>query len=660
MKKTKPLSDTKQSDSKQSKDKQPKDKQPNNKTLLDWSLLRLQSWLPGGIAISLVLVARALGLFQTAELKVFDRFMQLRPAEPTDERILIVGINESDIQQTGTYPIPDRQLAELLQALQRHDPRAIGLDIIRDLPVNPGYEIFKTTLAQSNNIVGIERISTDIVVPHTLPPERSGFIDLPLDSDGFVRRTYLGAFPPLGSPDPDRFRYAFAFLLAERYLEAEGLFLEAGDRDPYNMRFGNAEFFSLKPYSGGYVRNDADGIQMLINVRSGSTPFEIVSMNDVVSGQVGAASIQNRVVLIGIVSLSVKDVINSGAVNTDNPGLVNGVEMHAHIVSQLLSTVLDGRRTLSSLPEGAEYLLIAIAGLLGMGLARASARPVVYTVVLVLLEGVLVVVALLLLWAGWWLPVVPVLIVFSINAAIVPAFYLYDRALRSQIEERQRVIEQSYDDIHGGPLQTLALLLRKRDTLGDRTTQQLEVLNRELRQIYERLLDQSAPQAARLVIGENDIVDISNPLHEVLYEVYTLTLKKDFPAFDTIRLKLVKFEPFQAAKLRMEDRRALCRFLEESLCNVGKYAPNSDHLMVNCLATSQENLIQVENKTPTEAKAFSPLSPRSAQRSAGRGTQQAKSLAARLHGTFRRYSTETGTVCELRWPLSRSRHWWLP
>ena len=614
------------------------------KNIITW----WRSRLPGFSVIGLVLIARALGLFQGSELKTFDAFLRLRPAEPKDERILIIGINEADIQQAGTYPIPDQQLANLLQILSKSNPRAIGIDVIRDLPVEPGHDAFRDMLEQTPNVIGVERISTDLVSPHTLPPEQVGFIDLPLDPDGFVRRTYLGAFPPLEHPDSDRFRYALAFLLAEAYLYEEGFLLSEGQQNPGNMRFGETELFSLQPNAGSYIGNDAGGVQMLINVRSGDMPFDVVSMTDVLSGQVNRERIEDRIVLIGIASLSVKDVINSGATHSQNPGLVNGVEMHAHIASQLLSTVLEGRQQIRVLPDGWEYFLIALVGGLGMWLPRVISRPIRYALALIVVAVGLVSGGVAALWVGGcWIPVVPSIAVFALNAGILPAFYLYDRELRSRIEARQRVIEQSYDTIHNGPLQTLSLLLKNRDALPSKAAQQLETLNSELRQVYERLLDKSVPQENQLALKDNQVIDLRSPFHEVLYEVYDATLARAFPAFETIRLKVVKFEPLAVAKLQIEDKRALCRFLEEALCNVGKHALGTKRLIVNCLATETENLILVKDSGGGIDESQYALT------DDGRGTQQAAQLAQRLQGYFKRSPTPFGTTCEIRWPLSK-------
>ena len=139
-----------------------------------WERLSEVSWrriLPGVSVIGLVILARALGLLESLELKMLDTFLRVRPAERQDSRILIVGIDEDDIQQTGTYPIPDATLADLIETLSEYRPRTIGLDLYRDLPVEPGGETLAVVLADTPNVIGVEKIAANSSIPP--PPSPS-------------------------------------------------------------------------------------------------------------------------------------------------------------------------------------------------------------------------------------------------------------------------------------------------------------------------------------------------------------------------------------------------------------------------------------------------------------------------------------------------------
>ncbi len=94
----------------------------------------------GFLMIVLVIIIRLIGGFQYWEWLTFDVFLRLRPSESRDERITLIGITEEDIKRAGTYPLSDQQIAKLLKKLQQYEPRAIGLDIVRDIPVEPGHQ----------------------------------------------------------------------------------------------------------------------------------------------------------------------------------------------------------------------------------------------------------------------------------------------------------------------------------------------------------------------------------------------------------------------------------------------------------------------------------------------------------------------------------------
>lgn len=114
-------------------------------------------WITAPTITGLVIILRFFGLLQFWEWAAYDACMRMRPLESPDNRIAIVGINEEDIRAIGQPIFPDAVYAKLLKKLKAMDPKVIGLDVYRDLPVEPGHqelvEIFKST----PNIVGIEK-----------------------------------------------------------------------------------------------------------------------------------------------------------------------------------------------------------------------------------------------------------------------------------------------------------------------------------------------------------------------------------------------------------------------------------------------------------------------------------------------------------------------
>ncbi|MEG5045748.1 CHASE2 domain-containing protein [Microcoleus sp. B4-C1] len=627
--------------------------------------------LPGLMVIVAVMMARLSGALQFWELVAFDRFLRLRPPEPMDERIVIVGITEEDIQRARTYPIPDRDIADLLKRLQAYQPIAIGLDIVRDIPVEPGNAELTSVFRSSKNTIGVEialpdRSGFTVAPPPALPPEQVGFADFVLDADGYQRRSLLGT----GSHQQE-YRFSFAIRLAELYLATRGIKLGNGIRDREAKRFGNIELTRVQSNSGGYVGADAGGNQILLNVRSGTMPFRVLSLSQIKSGQVNPDWIRGKIVLIGMMSFSAKDLASSGAIAGINPGRIYGVEMQAHETSQMISAVLDRRPLLQVWGEGWETLWIAVWGLLGMSLGQFLRSP--WKIVIGILIASITPIALCywFILLGWWVPIVPVLLVLVLNGVGLTAalFYRHEQELRLRLEERQFAIEQTFNAIHSGPLQTLVVILR---TVGEQDPpppflSDLQRLNEELRAVYGSVQRDAIADEPHLRMGSAIELALQAPLHELLYKVYSNTLEQELPYLKTIKFKIVQFDPLNTSHLRLEHKRALCRFLEEALCNVGKHAIEATRLTVICTQEGDRQVIRVADNgrgKPSQSETLSLAQidrdreitedPNPKLQPSGLGTQLAKNLAKQLGGAFRRYpNVPKGTVCELTWPAKR-------
>ncbi|NJL20951.1 MAG: CHASE2 domain-containing protein [Leptolyngbyaceae cyanobacterium SM1_3_5] len=469
-------------------------------------------------------------MLQPLELWAFDTFMQLRPPESIDEQILIVGIDEKDIQSVGTYPVPDAQLADLIEQLQASQPIAIGLDIVRDLPVEPGHarliEAFRTA-----NVFGIEQARSNGIVrtkpPPALPPERVGFADLIVDDDGTLRRALLG------TPTGTEYKLSLPLLLMERYLSDRGFVMESSDRDEQTVRFGSTEFTRFRNHSGGYVNANDYGNQILINYRSSKSPFHVVSLTDVLQERVDSALIHDRIILIGMTAASAGDIVQSPY------GETYGVKIHAQIVSQMLSSVLQGRPLLNVWSDRWEYFWILGWGVLGISLARFFVSPLTILAGLIASSVLLIGVSYAALVAGWWLPVAPVLLVLVLNGAGLTAslFYRYQQDLQARLRDRQLVIEQIYTAVHNIPVQTLKGILssvRQGNASPNHFHEDLERLEQELRAIEESVRQEILAQDNLHLCGGVKL-NLQHPLHQLLHEVYRATVmrSRDFHACKT-------------------------------------------------------------------------------------------------------------------------------
>src|SRR5262245_22894606 len=138
------------------------------------ALAQLQTWLrgrlPPWLVATLVAIAVAaavigmhrLRLLEAAELATYDAFLRTRATlldTGPDPRVLLVTITERDIQEQGTWPLSDGVLARTIQALGALGPRAIGLDIYRDVPVPPGSAQLDQVLRQDRRVIVVTKFA---------------------------------------------------------------------------------------------------------------------------------------------------------------------------------------------------------------------------------------------------------------------------------------------------------------------------------------------------------------------------------------------------------------------------------------------------------------------------------------------------------------------
>jgi adenylate cyclase len=291
-----------------------------------------------------VITGNALGLFQLVEWATLDQFFSWRPSERPDDRIAIVTIDEPDIQHIGQWPMSDRTMAQLLKAIRAQQPRAIGLDIYRDLPVEPGHsellEVFKST----PNLIGIEKVSGETVeAPPTLSKKgQVAASDMIGDADGKVRRNLI-----VLQTKENETRESLGTKLALMYLKAEKVDLNILDRQRQIYQLGRARFHRLTGEEGGYIGTgtDAGGYQILLNYRGQLKDFQTISMKDVLENRIPANFMRDRLVFIGATTSSLKDIFQTPYNNAlfAEPTQMPGIVVHANVASQILSAALDGR-----------------------------------------------------------------------------------------------------------------------------------------------------------------------------------------------------------------------------------------------------------------------------------------------------------------------------
>ncbi len=601
----------------------------------------LWSNLPSLVVIAGLLLLRSGGWLQNLELAAFDPMMRLRPPETIDDRVVIIGIQESDLTALKTYPVSDRVLAETIQTIDRLQPVAIGLDIFRNFSVPPGERQLAQVVQSVPNLFLVYRAApdqagTNIPAPAIGNPQQLGFVDMPLDPDGNLRRMFLG-FQPEAEPEP---RIALSLQLSTAWLARYQP--DAATDLNYPL---------VTPNFGAYHQIATEADPVMLNPRNHPQPFRQFSLADVRAGKLQAKDIQGKVVLIGVTAISIKDVVNSQAFPQSQNGQVNGVEVQAHAVSQLISATADRRPMIQAWDEPIELLWIVIWGLagllvgyLGQSLGRKFGG---------LLLGLITIggVSYGLLLYGWWIPVVPAAIAFLVNAGgfVMAQVYQQEHDLRLRLRDRQQVLEQTFTAVHNGPLQDLAGLTRQ---LQDQPTlpasappivvSQLQKINQDLRQIFMAVQQEIVDDRPHLYLAAAAALNLDAPLHELLQQVYNATCANELAGLSQIKVKVIQFDPLPQAQLTPEQKRSLCQFLEEALRNVGKHAPTATKLWVHCGEAHNRHVIWVKDNG-----SGSPAHPRS-----GSGTKQAQQLAKQLKGQFqRRRNDPQGIICQLTWSV---------
>jgi adenylate cyclase len=380
-----------------------------------------------------LVLARNLGALQYLELMAFDLGMAKGGRLPSaSTRITLVGVTESDIQRLGHWPLTDEQLAMAITTLQSFRPRVIGIDIYRDVPVEPGSRRLDEVLATTPSVIVVMKVA-DSDTPAVLSPRilrdtpRACFNDVVEDREGIARRTLL--FMDAGQTVAQ----SFALCLALNYLAPDGIAPVPDPQHPDYMRLGGTTLPPIDGNFGAYVRADAAGYQLMLNHARSPDRFDEYSLAELESGKIPADKLRGRIVIFGITAASVKDyfVTPANRWRSGASSRISGIALHALAADQLLRTALEHERPLGSLNSWQEYLWIALFCLAGAWCA-AWTQTTLLAFAAASIGGVLIVVAstALALKSGLWLPSVPPLLGWLGSLALVVGY----RAQREHAE----------------------------------------------------------------------------------------------------------------------------------------------------------------------------------------------------------------------------------
>ncbi|MCA6585811.1 MAG: adenylate/guanylate cyclase domain-containing protein [Pseudanabaena sp. M090S1SP1A06QC] len=369
------------------------------------------------LSVSLgVLVLRDNGVFRQIELLSYDSFMRSQLNEPSDQRIVIVEISEADIQRFR-WPFSDRLFAKLINQIASAKPAVIGIDKYLDLPVLDGRSELVEATKNAGNVVNATFLATVKGRSNVEPAKdlaqisRHGYVNLSIDKGAVVRRSAI-----VGDSG------SFAFEITQLYLQKLHSKQIAFNPDAIQFMAGKQIIPRMTANYGAYRKEDDRGYQVMIRYRGKPRSFQHIRASDVIDGKFTPDQFRDRAVLIGVTAGSLKDSFATPV--TADEEVMYGVEIHANIVSQLISATLDDRQFIQVWSNVFENLWIAVWAIIGGGLATFSPNAFKTVGLLVTLSISLTVGSYIAFAQALWLPIFPSLLGLILANVLVMSYQL--------------------------------------------------------------------------------------------------------------------------------------------------------------------------------------------------------------------------------------------
>lgn len=356
-------------------------------------------WMTGALAGLMSVAMLQLGMWKPLEYLGYNTLFEIResgiwPNPGWDQRIAVIAIERHSLQEYGQFPWPRNRYAELLSALKKSPPTAVGFDILF-LDPSPKDDLLAAAIAANGKVVLAGTIKEEPVASFKAAAAGVGHITHEADSDGISRESkiFLDGIPNFG------------LAMTHRYNAA----------NPQNP--------VLLPQS-----NNKQAKKVWVNWPGPTKNLPTYAFVDVVEGRIPADALTNKLVLVGIVATGFDPISSPLDRNTA------GVYLYAALMDNLLN-----QRLLRRLPILVEMLLLfGIGPLTGWVLWNRGVRA-----------RIAIALGLPIMWIGaaavlfgffyWWVPI----------AAPIGTLILAGTALqlREQYEKQQlmRLFEKHVD-----------------------------------------------------------------------------------------------------------------------------------------------------------------------------------------------------------------------
>ncbi|HKD44339.1 MAG TPA: CHASE2 domain-containing protein, partial [Candidatus Angelobacter sp.] len=253
----------------------------------------VKAFIVANLMVLLLVPLREAGWLQGLELSWYDTLVTFFAGSQQSDRVVLVVTTEADINRFG-YPIRDNDLAAVLARVFAGGPKAVGVDLYRDLPMPPGSEELQAIQRAQDNLYWVFKLPDEGNIGIPPPPAlresgREVLADHVTDAGGVVRRALLLA----ADERTGRNWRAMGVSLAERYT---GQALRPMDDD---LALGQGRIPLLNQPYGPYARVDAAGYQMLFDYRGGYRRFRQISFGEIIDRPELGAALRDRIVLVG-------------------------------------------------------------------------------------------------------------------------------------------------------------------------------------------------------------------------------------------------------------------------------------------------------------------------------------------------------------------------
>lgn len=337
-----------------------------------------------------------LGAYAAPTMVLYDFYNGLQAA-PTDQgRVVIVGYRESDAATHGEWPVSDAVVARLAEQALAAGAASVTITGNRAFRLEPGGAELDALIQRTDRLqFAIDLRGAHPGTPFLEAPARVGSAVIYFDTGGQIRRVRGGG--------PFRGRDFLSIELAT----VEPVLRDAGQALRFSgglLTFGDWELPPLGRNFGGYW--DLYGIEPVFLPQARQ---RVVAPQQSLDALLTAApdSLRGKTVIF------CAQTAGARAQHTRTSpisGRVSVCEALAQSVNNLLAVAAGERRFVRPLPEWAEHTLLGTLSFLVLALVLWMRRwPRIMATIGALIAGWLLLGYLAFL-AGWWLPVVPVLV----------------------------------------------------------------------------------------------------------------------------------------------------------------------------------------------------------------------------------------------------------